>query len=307
VNAELIEDRGEAASSGEFFRSREFNAAEGVTHSLRLAGDEGTAVLPVLVRAIPGADLVDAVSPYGYPGAEIEGDPPAPADVDFSATGLVSVFVRDRLDRRSLADGSERSTVQVADPELPRKSRMSDRQQVRRNERAGYGVRSVKGPESSEGDRDAFRAVYEQTMRRTDASERYFFSASYFDSVLSSERTWLFLVDSPGADAVAAASIAALSDGFLHYYLSGTSDDHLSEAPMKNLLEAMISFAEELGAPLNLGGGLTPGDGLEEFKRGFANRQEAFVTHEVVCDSEAYARLSDGKGESGFFPAYRAG
>ena len=78
---------------------------------------------------------------------------------------------------------------------------------------------------------------------------------------------------------------------------------------MKNLFAEMIAMAEEAGIPLNLGGGVTPGDGLDRFKRGFANAELPFRTHEVIADPEAYERLS-GPGRlpgdaSSFFPAYR--
>ena len=112
-------------------------------------------------------------------------------------------------------------------------------------------------------------------------------------------------VDSPDG-ATAAAGIAALSDGLLHYYLGGTADAHLGDSPFKNVVEAMIELAAELGVALNLGGGLRPGDGLEEFKRGFANGELPFRTHEIVCDPEAYRRLSADREDSGFFPQYRA-
>ncbi len=163
------------------------------------------------------------------------------------------------------------------------------------------------GPESSEEERAGFRRAYEQTMARAGASERYFFDRAWFDAVLSSPRTWLVLVSAPGGGEVAAASIAALSDGVLHYFLSGTADEHLREAPMKNLIVALQDLSEELGVPLNLGGGLQPGDGLEEFKRGFANAQAPFVTHEIVCDPDSYERLAAGREAGDFFPAYRAG
>ena len=127
----------------------------------------------------------------------------------------------------------------------------------------------------------------------------------YFDTILGSERTRLFLCDAPGGAEVAAAAIVAESDGFLHYYLSGTSDGHLKGAPSKNLIFAVMDHAEERGMPLNLGGGVRPGDGLEEFKRGFANRQVPFVTHEVVCDPTAYEGLSAGLSGDDFFPLYR--
>jgi hypothetical protein len=75
---------------------------------------------------------------------------------------------------------------------------------------------------------------------------------------------------------------------------------------MKNVVARLIEHAAELGLPLNLGGGIANGDALEEFKRGFANREETWRTSEIVCDPGAYERLSTGRAAAGFFPAYRA-
>jgi hypothetical protein len=195
--------------------------------------------------------------------------------------------------------------VQIADPALPAKSRPSDRRQVRRNLEAGYTLELVPGVETSAEQRAGFNDVYEQTMRRTGAAGRYFFGLAYFDRVLEADRTWLALAYDPEGR-LAAASIAAASDGFLHYYLSGSADFHLREAPMKNVVTRLVEHSAELGLPLNLGGGISPGDALEEFKRGFANRQQAWLTSELVCDRETYDRLSAGRDAGGFFPAYRA-
>ncbi|MGN6217504.1 MAG: GNAT family N-acetyltransferase, partial [Solirubrobacterales bacterium] len=68
ARAELIEDRGEAAVSDEFFRSRAFLDAEDVTHTLRIESDEEVLLAPLIVREIEGTGERDAVSPYGYPG-----------------------------------------------------------------------------------------------------------------------------------------------------------------------------------------------------------------------------------------------
>lgn len=313
ATAELIEDGGSAAESKEFFRSRPFLAAEGVTHTLRITTDEGQLFAPLVVRDIPETEERDAISPYGYPGIAVADGPPSaslaaqpldPTAIDFSATGLISVFIRHTLGPVPLSSTSDRNVVQIADPSLPLKSRGSDRNQVNKNRRAGYEVRLVPGPEASPEDRAGFRAAYEQTMHRTNASQHYFFSQDYFDRLLSSDRTWLALADAPGGG-IAAASIAAQSDGFIHYYLSGSSDEHLRDSPMKNVVTALIEFASERELPLNLGGGITRGDRLEEFKRGFANREEAWQTSEIVCDADVYSRLSTG-GEDDFFPAYRA-
>jgi hypothetical protein len=317
LRAELIEDRGEAATGPHFFRSREFLDAEGTTHTLRVEAGDAELTAPLIVREIPGSGGErDAISPYGYPGlssahrSQSYGSSTVraldPAEIDFSATGLVAAFVRHALGEPPLQGTSERNVVQIADPELPPKSRMSDRQQIRRNARDGYELRIVPGPETAAADRAAFLEAYEQTMRRTEAAEHYFFPASYFDRVLESELTWLALAVAPDGVA-AAASIAAASDGYLHYYLSGSVDSHLRDSPMKSVVAALVEFAAERGEPLNLGGGITRGDRLEEFKRGFANREEVWRTSELVCDPDAYERLSAAApAAAGFFPAYRA-
>ncbi len=330
ARAELIEDRGEAAASDHFFRSRPFLDAEGVTHTLRIetagpgAAAERELFAPLIVRPIGDGPERDAISPYGYPGlvgsrgharwslpavapAGMPPTPPAldPRAVDFSTTDLVSIFIRHTLGELPLAGTTERNIVQVADPALAPKSRPTDRRQVRRNLEAGYELALVPGAETTPAQRAGFLDVYEQTMRRTAAAGHYFFAAAYFDRLLEADRTWLALVTAPGGE-LAAASIAAASDGYLHYYLSGSADSHLRDSPMKNVVAALVELSAELELPLNLGGGLAPGDALEEFKRGFANRQAPWHTSEIVCDEKKYNQLSGGRLPGAFFPAYRA-
>jgi hypothetical protein len=204
-----------------------------------------------------------------------------------------------------LTGSTGRNVVQIHDPALKAKSRPSDRRQVRRNLEAGYELDLVPGDAATPEQRAGFLDVYEQTMRRAGASEHYFFGLAYFDRILEAEGTWLALVHDPAAE-LAAASIAAVSDGFLHYYLSGTANSHLRDAPMKNVVTRLVEHSRELGLPLNLGGGISAGDALEEFKRGFANRQQTWLTSEMICDETRYAKLSAGREAEGFFPAYRA-
>jgi hypothetical protein len=318
--AELLADRGAAGESEEFFRCRPFLDAEGVTHTLRIAAKEGELLAPLIVREIPGSDRKDAISPYGYPGIA----PPTadcgvddamgaltpqskiePGAVDFSRTGLVAIFLRHALGEPPLTGATERSVVQIADPKLPPKSRPSDRSQINRNRRAGYEVSILPGPETSAEQRAGFLAAYEQTMRRAGAAQRYLFGAAWFDRILASPASRLALARDPDGE-VAAASIAAHSDGLLHYFLSGSADARLRDSPMKNVVAALIEHAAELGLPFNLGGGLARGDRLEEFKRGFANREQPWRTSEIVCDPTAYDRLSAGRVPRGFFPIYRS-
>ena len=260
AEAELIADRGAAAESEEFFRSRPFLNAEGVTHTLRIVSGERTALVPLIVREIEGSDRLDATSPYGYPGATISGarPPPAPEGVDWSPTGLISVFARERLLADAwVAGASERSPVLVHDPTKPRHLRSRLAEQIRANSRGGWTVDAHPGPQSVPADRDAFALAYGETMRRTGAAERYLYPPEYFDSVLSSPRSWL-LVARRRAEAGAAA-ILGTSDGVLHYYLGGTADRFREASPFKNVVAAMLDRADELQLPLNLGGGVTAG------------------------------------------------
>ncbi len=334
--AQLIEDGGASAGGGvgrpsEFFRGPRFLEAERATHTLRIEADDVELLAPLLVRQIGDGPDLDAVSPYGYPGFTLIGAAPPdrvrrkgriapesanspvgeepgwldPGDVDFSRTGLVSIFIRHRLDLVPLTGSSERNVVQIADPALKPKSRPSDRRQVRRNLEAGYAVELIPGEETSADQRAAFLDLYEQTMRRTDAAPHYFFGADYFDLIFGAERTWLALATDPDG-APAAASIACVSDGYLHYYLSGSADERLGDSPMKNVVARLIELGGELRLPLNLGGGIHAGDALEEFKRGFANRTLAWRTSELICDPPRYAELAGDRDAGGFFPAYRA-
>jgi Acetyltransferase (GNAT) domain len=154
------------------------------------------------------------------------------------------------------------------------------------------------------GQLGGFERAYAETMARTRAAQRYLYPTSYFARLLHSERSWLVLAERDG-EALAGA-IAVASDGYLHYYLGGTSDEALKDSPMKNLFWAMIAQGGELDLPVSLGGGVTPGDSLDEFKRGFASGQAPWYTHEVVCDGEAYEELAKGAdAPEAFFPAYR--
>ena len=305
MKARLTEDGGKGASDGEqFFRSPSFLEAEAVTHTLAIEGDEPLR-LPVIVRSIEGTDRLDAISPYGYPGADRSPeDPPDHDQINWSETGLVSIFVRDRIgERPCFAGGTVRARVHIADGADGVRKRL--REQIRRNERRGWETRLVPGHEVEMGQLRGFDRAYAETMARTGAAERYLYPTSYFARLLLSERSWLVLAEREGE--VRGGAIACSSDGYLHYYLGGTADEALSDSPMKNLFWAMIGLGQELGLPVSLGGGLSAGDSLDDFKRGFANGEASWHTHEVVCDPDAYGKLSSGaEAPAGFFPAYRA-
>lgn len=301
--AELIPDRGAGSTAPEFFRCPQFLESEGVTHTLRITSALGQVAIPLICRGIPNSPLIDAVSPYGYPGGSVSGVAHEVGAVDLSDTGLVSVFIRDRVAFPTLPYGRRRSQLFLYDPALPRRVRASIQHDVKKNEDARYKIETLVRADVTQAMQVEFLSCYHQTMRRVDAAGGYFYSLDYLRRCLTFEASWLVVAwDVEGN--FASGLILVLSDGMLHYYLSATASKHLSHSPSKNCLISAMELADDLAVPLNFGGGVKPGDGLERFKRGFSNRTEHFITHELICNPSSYAALGGSPGT--FFPAYRA-
>jgi hypothetical protein len=308
MKAFLVPDGGKSVLSEEYFRSEHHLRAEGVTHTLVIDGGGGRVLrLPLIVRPIEGMPYRDAVSPYGYPGGMLEGLSEVPKDsVDWRATELVSIFVRDRVSGpRCFAGGTARNEVFFIDPRLPVGFREMHRRHIRRNVRLGFVNTCCPAREATREEREGFKEVYRQTMVRDGASSRYFFSEAWFEELFSSPAAWLVTTRAPDGH-IASAALGVRSDGVLHYYLGGTADADLAHSPAKNVFVALLELSAGLGLPLHLGGGVQPGDGLEDFKRGFANASAHLHTHEIICKPAVYASLSEGHTAGGYFPAYRA-
>ncbi|MHA7629333.1 GNAT family N-acetyltransferase [Corallococcus sp. M7] len=307
--AVLVPDAGMSALSEDYFRSAHHLRAEGVTHTLVIEDGEGNAQrMPLVVRPIEGTPYHDAISPYGYPGGRLDGlSEVSKDDVDWTGIGLVSLFVRDRVvGPRCFAGGTDRNEVFLIDSRSPIEFQAEARRQMRRNTRLGYVSTCAPVREATPEAREGFKEVYRETMVRDEAHARYFFSDAYFEDLFSSSMAWLVTTRAPDGG-IASSGIAVASDGVLHYYLGGTANAHLSRSPAKNtIFEAMVELSIRLGLPLHLGGGVRPGDGLEQFKRSFSNASSRLHTHEVICEPSVYARLSAGREDTGFFPAYRA-
>jgi hypothetical protein len=306
--AVLVPDEGRSTLSKDYFRSEHHLRAEGVTHTLVIDGGAGRALrLPLIVRSIPGTPHRDAISPYGFPGGVLDGLREVPKDaVDWRGTELVSIFVRDRIGGPCcFGGGTVRTEVSLIDSALPVKFRKDHAADIRRNARLGYTTSCHPARESSPEQQEELKAVYRQTMSRNEATSRYLFSDTWFAEAFSSPVAWLVTTRAPDGH-VASAAVAVLSDGYLHNYIGGTADPYLGQSPAKNDIPVMVELSAKLGAPVHLGGGVSPGDGIEKFKRGFANATSRFYTHEIICDPAVYAQLAGGRSGEGYFPAYRA-
>ncbi|RKH07575.1 GNAT family N-acetyltransferase [Corallococcus sp. CA053C] len=306
--AVLVPDQGQRACSADYFRSEQHLRAEGVTHSLIVEDGEGRALrVPLIVRPIEGTAYRDAMSPRGFPGAELNGLREVPPHIiDWRGTELVSLFVRDRIGGpRCFAGGTLRSEVCLIDPRQRLTFREDHGADIHRNLRLGYASTCVPVRESSPAQREGFKQVYRQTLARDPAGDRPVFTEAWFEEVFTCDFAWLVTTRAPDG-AVASSTLAVLSDGLLHPFIGGTADAYLAHAPAKNEFPVLVELSAKLEAPVHLGGGERPGDALEHSKRGFANATSHFYTHELICDPEAYVRLCQGSADAGFFPAYRA-
>ena len=178
ARAELIEDGGAAAVDDQFFRSRPFLEAEGVTHTLRIESEARASSSAPDRPRVPGTDARDATSPYGYPG--------------WSGPRLLRRprqrpprSRRDRLERRPASSASSSATPSAPRRWPARPSATSSRSPTRScRRRAGPATaarcvatsrpatswRSFPGVETGAEQRAGFLDVYEQTMRRADAA-----------------------------------------------------------------------------------------------------------------------------------------
>lgn len=310
-----------------YFRSAYLGSAallgQGRPVHLHLAAATGDVVFPCLVREAP-AGHADVGTPMGYGGPLAAGDD-APLDDFFQAyerwcdrNDVVATFLRfhPALANQRLAKGrwhveqighsiGWRVGGRSAD-ELVAGMDSHHRRVVRKARAAGIEVTVDERP----ADLSEFVALYEETMRRRDASSFYFFSDEY----------WLHLVGPLGGELVRAearvgdetvASMLCLASGpLLHYHL-GASAERGQELGANHLLflETAAWAAAHEFERFHLGGGVGGfEDSLYEFKRRFdAGGALPAYLGKAVHDEVVYTELS-GVAEidyAGYFPAYR--
>jgi lipopolysaccharide/colanic/teichoic acid biosynthesis glycosyltransferase len=179
------------------------------------------------------------------------------------------------------------------------------RRLIRKAEREGLAATVIQGPASLDG----FVALYEETMRRTDASAFYFFPPAYWER-LARLGDALVLVEVRRRGELAASVLCLAGSPWLHYHLGGASDEGRRLGASHLALFSAARWGQKLGfEALHLGGGVGgQEDSLFEYKRRFA--PDDLVTASVgkaVHDEEAYRRLAGGAeiDFDGYFPAYR--
>jgi len=173
-------------------------------------------------------------------------------------------------------------------PDGMRKGRRSDLNVARRNLRVTW----TSGEDEDIGPAlDRFLALYEQAMEDRRADDFYKFSPAYFLRLASLGQrfsiafAWL-------DDQLAGASIFLTGRDYAHYHLAAGNELGMKHKAATLLLVEGAKWARRQGCKLlHLGGGVSPGDSLEDFKRSFGAELYRYAYLVMVIDPERFEHL----------------
>ncbi len=150
----------------------------------------------------------------------------------------------------------------------------------------------------------AFLSLYNMTMRRNHASDKYFFNMDFVNHLLKLPGAILFTAWYNTR--IIAAMILLVHGDYAHYFLAGSDSNYLHLCPNNLLLSEGIDYAKIQGCKIfNFGGGLEPNDSLLSFKRSFSRTIKPFYTYRKIHNMKAYLSLCGTADITGFFPYYR--
>jgi hypothetical protein len=293
-------------------------------------------VAPLLARDLDGpGGRWDAVSPYGYAG------PAFPAGLDDAArraaldaaadaladAGCVAWFLRlhPLLDAGwsegapGVRDHGRTVSIDLGldDAAFGRGLRAGHRGDVDRAVRDGVEVEVVAGPSDADPALAAFRALYAATMDRVGADPYYAFPDAYYATLAAalSDDLLVLVARAPDGTPLAAALFTACASARVgQYHLSGPAGGSGLQATKLVIVAARAALRERGLGVLHLGGGRgAEEDSLFRFKAGFSPRRHTYRSLRRVLDADEYARrcaavgADPAAGDTGHFPAYRAG
>lgn len=274
----------------------------------------------IIKRDIPGRNVFDAVSVYGYPdidllspGESFENDDTLLRELfqaakehklvaGFLRLGLAQdVGVSSDLAARSIRVGSSVCVDLRRDrEEIFQSFRPRLRSQLRNG--AEFDIAPSK-------DINTFHRLYSENMVRLDAHDEYFFSEQYLEDLLKIEGAGLVIAED---DQGAVAGALTISHGnALYYHLGATGDRGLTSSPLRSVIAYLCQEnAHKKHDILVLGGGMGGADdSLMRFKRGFSKQTKPVSALKVIFDEKNYRNLVSGAHQNlfeGYFPHYRA-
>jgi len=298
---------------------------------------DGSWQVPLILRTLADG-AKDAISPYGYTG--IYASPTlslTQVREAWSSTvnclrdlGVLSVLLRhsplvpqayDLPGLISIISGHPTIVLEPVDSDSAWSAMESRcRNQTRKAMKNGYtgDVRQATGQDLAPG--SDFRRLYEETMRRRDATSRYFFGDDYYKELLAGLGSNLLIAEVRDSAGVAVSSTLLMRHGQrLHYHLTGSNVDDARMGTNNLMLWTATQFAVEQGLrQFHLGGGLDARDDLFRFKRKFGGRELEYRVSGLIINEDLYRSRTECRARvcaiptdtllaPDYFPAYRAG
>ncbi|MET0415443.1 MAG: GNAT family N-acetyltransferase [Actinoplanes sp.] len=283
-------------------------------------------LIPLLLRDIPDTDLLDAISPYGYPGPVTD---TGPDDLGFFSRGVramaellctrrvITAFVRlhPLLEFPSAALSDAGTVVhhgetvaidlRLSPEQIWSQTHRSHRNQINKAKRAGVSIVFDDWTRL-----DEWIATYHATMRRVGATDFYFFSPAHFHRLRAAlDGTAHLAVAVNGDNEVLGGNLFFEYGGLMHTHLQSTRDGEIRYAD-KLLYHEVRMWGRDRGNEVyHLGGGVGgQADSLFRYKAAFAAGRRQFHTWRVVTDPRSFEKLSGTPTPEtleGRFPPYR--
>jgi hypothetical protein len=266
--------------------------------------------------------LFDFVTPYGYGGWLIEGNDVYSLEKEYTKwcqrERIVSEFVRfsPPLENHRLVEDiyevvplGKTVTMDLSSPEcIWRNITSKNRNMIRKAIKNDIQIYNGRYPDILK----KFREIYNSTMDKDNAEKYYYFSDTFYKSILDdlSENAEVFFADQKGV--VIAAAIMIGANGRLNYHLSGSISEYSRFAATNLLLYKAALWGFEHGyKTFHLGGGVgSVEDSLFQFKRAFYRGEltRFHIGKKIFIDSKYDELISvrDDLQETSFFPRYRA-
>lgn len=282
------------------------------------------------------SEIIDIVSPYGYPGilvsdsASISPEFLKVAMREFisilSSQNICSVFLRlHPILNAGLHEIYEPDICKVTGEtigvdltlsveEIWMQTKSEYRKVINRHKRSGLEASIV----SFEQYFDEFLEAYNETMQRVSAKEIYYFGYEYFSYLLNNLSDNIHLGIVKFENEIACTCLFTECCGIVQSYLSGTRNKFLKLSPDKLLFDHVRYWAKERGNKVfHMGGGYGGAkDGVYNFKAGFSKQTYTFLTLRLITNEEKYNSLVKLRAKhldisvdhllnSQYFPTYR--
>lgn len=296
----------------------ENNVVRGINISMK----RDIALDPYFKNKLEKNQYFDFATPYGYGGWLIEGQHVEKLFKTYSTwckkNKIISEFIRfhpvieNHINSTNFYDVIPLGytiTMDLSSPNTIWNNITSqNRNKIRKAQKNGVKIYNGRYPDIYE----IFRNIYNETMKRDNAKEYYYFNSEFYKSILNDLPQNAQIFYAVYQNKIIAASIMLFANKKMNYHLSGSVKEYSYLASTNLMLyEAALWGCANGYETLYLGGGIgSEEDNLYKFKKSFYRKEDTrkFYIGKKIYIQDEYDRLVKMHGETdkNFFPKYRA-